>query len=282
MELSLSFTRRAASDIVVIPLDDPRYPPLLRQIADPPAKLFARGDLAVLSREDAIAVVGTRQMTRYGEAVTKQLVAPLAAAGTPIVSGLALGIDAIAHEATVGSGGLAIAVLAAGVADRDIGPRANFGLARRILSSGGVLISEFPSGTPATKDKFLLRNRIVAGLARATIIVEAAARSGALVTARLALEDGRDVYAVPGPITSSASEGTNKLIATGAMPILSPTMLLEELSVEITAPRVALTDDERAVLAQITKGITSPDDIAQITGLPARKVSAALAALSMK
>ncbi len=282
MEGLFGFHRSASRDIAIIPLHDPRYPPLLRRVYDPPAALYVRGDINVISRTDAIAVVGTRQMTRYGETVATRIASSVAATGTPIISGLALGIDAVAHEATLAAGGIAVAVLAAGVADRDIGPRANFGLAQRILKNGGVLLSEFPSGTPATKEKFPLRNRIVAGLSKATIVIEAAKKSGALITARLALEDGRDVYAVPGPITSSASEGTNLLISQGATPILSTDALLEELGLTPASSPTMLSDDERTVLEQIKKGITSPDAIAQITGLPTRKVAAALAALTIK
>src|SRR5260221_735897 len=137
--------RSNATEIAAISLGDARYPPLLRQIADPPARLYVRGDAAALVRADAVAVVGTRRMTRYGEGCAMRIAGALAAAGTPVVSGLALGIDAAAHEATLGSGGIAVAVLAAGVADGDIGPRANFGLAKRILAAGGALVSEFPS-----------------------------------------------------------------------------------------------------------------------------------------
>ena len=269
-------------DVAVIRISDQRYPPLLREIADPPAQLYVRGNAAILLREDLVAVVGMRQMTRYGETVAGRLAGSLACAGVPVVSGLALGIDAAAHEAVLASGGVAIAVLAAGVADNDIGPRANFGLAKRILATGGALISEFPSGTPATKEKFPLRNRIVAGLTKATVVVEAAERSGALITARLALESGRDVFAVPGPITSLASHGTNKLIASGAIPILSESSLLEALGLDsATRDTAALTDDERAVLAKIDRGATSPDAIAEATGLPPRRVAAALATLAM-
>lgn len=272
------------NDIAVIALDDARYPPLLRHIADPPARLFVRGNAALLGRIDAVAVVGTRKMTRYGETAAGWIASALASAGIPIVSGLALGVDAAAHEATLAAGGIAIAVLAVGVADGDIGPRTNFGLAQRILAFGGALISEFATGTTATKEKFPLRNRIVAGIAKATVVVEAAARSGALITARLALESGRDVLAVPGQITSPASEGTNGLIASGAEPVVSIASMLASLGIRTAESRApgALTDDERAVLAGTLAGAASPDEIAEKTGLEPRRVAAALSSLAVR
>jgi DNA processing protein len=271
------------NNLIAIHLGDARYPALLRQTADPPRELFVRGDVSLLARPDLVAVV----CTRYGTQATSLLVGALAASGAPIVSGLALGIDAAAHEAALLAGGRTIAVLPAGVCDADIGPRANYGLAQRILKSGGALVSEMPVGTPAYQSMFLLRNRIVAGMCRATLVIEAAEKSGALVTARLALEANRDVYAVPGPITSEASAGTNRLIAQGAIPALSPEFLLDQLGyatadASAAGRNLAYTDTEKAVLRARRAGAQSPDEIAENTGLPISIVLSTMAILDIK
>lgn len=276
--------RRRLSEIIEIPFGDPRYPPLLARIADPPAVLYIRGDAALLRRTDMVAVVGTRKMTRYGQEAATSIAGALAEAGLPIVSGLALGIDAVAHEAALAANAPTIAVLAGGVEDASISPTSNFGLARRILESDGALVSEQPEGMESYKGNFLLRNRIVAGMCRATVVVEAAARSGALVTARLALEGNREVFAVPGQITSLASEGANRLIAQGAHPALSPAFVLETLGMQPAAgvPKAKLTDQECAVLEAMAEGARSPDDICDRTRLTARVVAAALASIALK
>lgn len=275
------------NNLIAIHLGDARYPALLRQTADPPRELFVRGDVSILAHPDLVAVVGTRKCTRYGTQATSLLVGALAAAGAPIVSGLALGIDAAAHEAALLTGGRTIAVLPAGVCDADIGPRANYGLAQRILKSGGALVSEMPPGTPAYQSMFLLRNRIVAGMCRATLVIEAAEKSGALVTARLALEANRDVFAVPGPITSEASAGTNRLISQGAIPARSSEFLLDQLGYATTGNAVpgrnlAYTDTEKAVLKARRAGLMSPDDIAETTGLPIAVVLSTISMLDIK
>ncbi|MEY4723114.1 MAG: hypothetical protein RLZZ324_627 [Candidatus Parcubacteria bacterium] len=273
--------------ITVIPQRDPRYPPLLRHIPDPPRQLYVRGRAELLARADHVAAVGTRKMTRYGEEATHALVGPLAAAGIPIVSGLALGVDAAAHEAALASHGATIAVLAGGIPDEDVTPPANLGLARRILASGGAIISEYPPRTPSWKGQFLARNRIVCGMSRATLIVEAPLRSGALFTARMALEQGRDVFAVPGPITSDASQGTNKLISEGAAPALNAEFILHALGYALPgagtrSTGAPLTQEECAVLDALSRGLRDPDEIAAQTALPARNVAAALSSLALK
>lgn len=273
-------------DMTVIKLADQRYPPLLKETADPPSLLYVRGASDLLVRKDLVAVVGTRKTTRYGIQATASLAGELAQAGAIIVSGLALGIDAAAHEAALAAAGPTIAVLPAGVTDDDIGPRANYGLAQRILQRGGALISEKPPGTPAYRSMFLLRNRIVAGMSRATLVVEAAEKSGALATARLAIESNRDVCAVPGPITSAASAGTNRLIAQGAIPAISSEFLLDQLGYtarnDTAAREAAFSNEEKAVLMAQRAGAVTPDDIAEKTGLPIRMVLAATASLSIK
>lgn len=195
-------------------------PPLLRSIHDPPVGLFVRGDapLDVLA-QPAVAVVGARACSGYGASVARSLAREVAAAGLVVVSGLARGIDGEAHRGALDAGGVTVAVLGCGV-DRDY-PAAHADLARRICEHGGLVVSEYAPGVEPAPWRFPARNRIVAGLAGATVVVEARERSGALITADLALEEGREVFAVPGEITSALSAGTNGLLKLGAAPLTS-------------------------------------------------------------
>jgi DNA processing protein len=201
---------RIASRVVTVADDD--YPALLRRTADPPARLFVRGDRSLLARP-AVAVVGSRRATPYGINVASRIARELAAAGIAVVSGLARGIDAAAHAAALDAGGATIAVLGTGV---DVAyPRSNRELQERIAASGLVL-SELDDGTTPRPQNFPVRNRIIAGLSRGVAVVEAGERSGSLITARLAAEEGREVFAVPGSIFSPATNGTHRLIQDGA------------------------------------------------------------------
>jgi DNA processing protein len=200
------------------------YPAILREGIRPPRKLFVLGEIPP---GDAIAIVGSRKVTDYGKRVTYQLAYELARAGLTIVSGLALGVDAIAHKAALEAGGVTIAVLGHGL-DR-IYPSTNRNLGLRILENGGALVSDYPTGTHPDKHTFPERNRIIAGLSRAVIITEADASSGSLITANFALSCGREVMAVPGNITSERSAGPNNLIKTGATPITSSADVLAAL-----------------------------------------------------
>lgn len=195
-------------------------PECLARLASPPKVLYHRGaPLSELLRRPRLAIVGTRRVSPYGQQVTLQLARELARQGVVIISGLALGVDSLAHRATLEAGGRAIAVLP-GPLDR-IYPAANTGLALRILEQSGALISEYRAASPTFKANFVARNRLVAGLAQALLITEAAEKSGSLHTARFALEQGKDVLAVPGDITSPESVGTNNLIKSGATPVTS-------------------------------------------------------------
>lgn len=225
---------------------DAVYPPLLAQMNDPPAALFLRGSMLNVP-QDTIAVVGTRNPTPYGQTVTRSLCHDLVHAGFSIVSGLALGIDAAAHTATLDENGYTIAVLGSGIDDPHIYPRHHVGLAQTILERGGSLISELPPGSEAFRHHFPMRNRIIAGLCRATIVVEAAESSGSLLTANLALQYNRDVFAVPGPITSFLSRGTNRLLKQGAIPCTDINDILEALGQ--SAPT---TDAEPISLPELT------------------------------
>jgi DNA processing protein len=200
------------SDARLVTLDDPGYPPTLKQVAFPPPFLFVRGAIAV---EDAlaIAIVGSRRATAYGLRMAGRLAGDLAVRGVTVVSGLARGVDTAAHRGALDVRGRTLAVLGCGI-DR-VYPPENRGLAREVTAAGG-LVSQFPMGTPPLPHHFPIRNRVIAGLTLGTVVVEAAERSGALITARLAGEMGREVYAVPGNVSSPVSQGTNDLLRDGA------------------------------------------------------------------
>lgn len=283
MEARSTRSQPQRGEITVVRIDDDRYPPLLRAIHDPPAALYVRGDAGAL-RRPSLAVVGTRKITPYGATVVRMLVPAAARAGTTIVSGLALGIDAAAHAACLDHGGATVAVLAGGVDAPSVGPRMNASLAERIVAAGGALVSEHPPGTHAMTFGFPRRNRIIAGLCGATLIIEAAAKSGALITAYQALDGGRDVLAVPGPITSPAAAGTNGLLRRGATPITSTADLLEALGIE-TVPHATVREtsdgDSGTVLAALDEGPCGTDALAEKSGLPVPRLLVALTSLAI-
>jgi DNA processing protein len=224
-------TAQAAGYAVITYAED-AFPPLLKEIGDPPLALFVRGDGSVLSQH-AIAVVGTRRPTAYGSAVAQRLARDLAERQLVIVSGLARGIDAAAHRGALeAGGGKTVAVLGSGI--DVLYPRENAKLAERIATAGAI-VSEFPLGTAPTPENFPIRNRIISGLALGTVIVEAAEYSGSLITARLALEQNREVFAVPGNITSAQSFGPNLLIKQGAKLVDQWVDVIEELPVAVRA-----------------------------------------------
>ena len=209
------------------------YPPLLAELHDPPTRLYLRGGPVEILSRPAVAVVGARSCSAYGAQVARDLARALAAAGAVVVSGMARGIDGEAHRGALAAGGPTVAVLGCGI-DRDY-PRAHAVLASRI-AEGGAVVSEYPPGVEPAPWRFPARNRIVAGLAAATVVVEARERSGALITADFALELGREVFAVPGEITSGLSKGTNDLIRQGATPLLAAQDVLEVLGLEPAPP----------------------------------------------
>jgi DNA processing protein len=260
---------------------DPRFPPLLHAIHDPPPGLFLRGgtDPALLTRP-AVAVVGARSCSAYGAAVARMLGRELAAAGLVVVSGLARGVDAEAHRGALESGGLTVAVLGCGV-DRDY-PVSNRELARRIVEQG-LVVSEYAPGVEPAPWRFPARNRIIAGLARATVVAEAREASGALITADLALEEGREVFAVPGEITSALSAGSNALLRLGATPLTSVGDVLESLGVEPAAPAVTaeLGEEAERLLGRIRDGPCTADELARATGLGAGRVAVLLSELEL-
>lgn len=271
--------------VTALPLTHPEYPERLRHISSPPPVLYVRG--ALLECDSlAVAVVGTRRPTRYGLEATRRIVAGLAASGVTVVSGLALGIDAAAHEAALDSGGRTLAVLGSGV--DVIYPVRHQGLAARVVENG-ALLSEYPLGTRPDARNFPPRNRIISGMCHGVLVVEAGDRSGALITVQFALEQGRDTYAVPGGIFWPMSRGTNRLIQRGEAKLVTCAEdVLEEMDLQLVAAqaevRLAMpTDDnERRVLSCLSPDPLHVDEIGRSSGLPVATVSSTLALLELK
>jgi DNA processing protein len=251
------------------------FPPLLRAIHDPPVGLFLRGEgEPELLRRPAVAIVGARACSPYGAQVARSLGRELGAAGLAVVSGLARGVDGEAHRGALDADGLTVAVLGCGV-DRDY-PASNRELARRI-GERGLVVSEYAPGVEPAPWRFPARNRIVAGLAAATIVVEARERSGALITADLALEEGREVFGVPGEITSALSAGTNALLRQGATALTSPEDVLDALGLE-RRPPADPPAEARTLLALLP---ASADELARATDRQAGELAAALCELEL-
>jgi DNA processing protein len=259
---------------------DAAFPALLGAIHDPPAGLFVRGggDQGLLGRP-CVAVVGARAASGYGRHVARCLGRDLAAAGLVVVSGLARGIDGEAHRGALEGGGLTVAVLGCGI-DRDY-PAGHRALAAQIASAG-LVVSEYAPGVAPAPWRFPARNRIVAGLCAATIVVEARERSGALITADLALEEGRDVFAVPGEITSLLSAGSNALLRLGAIPLTRPVDVLELYGLDpAVVERAPVGGAAGAVLAAVRGGAGTADHVVRSTGLDPGTVAAALVELEL-
>ena len=269
--------------IISIERGDARFPHRLAALTGGPSTLYCRGNTDLLHAE-CIAVVGTRQATDYGIEATRAIVTELVRAGVTIVSGLALGIDAVAHRATLDAGGSTIAVLGSGVDDATIGPRQNLPLARDILANGGLVCSEYPAGTRADTWTFPARNRIVSGLSRAVIVTEAARKSGALITARLAAEQGRDVCAVPGSMFWPRSAGPNELIRNGAHVIAEPSDVLDVLGIQPRLEHVAVSTQDpvqQKVIAILANGPAHVDAIVSGSDAPTPAVMAALTKMEL-
>lgn len=258
----------------------PGYPPLLAELHDPPARLHLRGGHRDVLTLPAVAIVGARSCSPYGAQVARELAGTLASAGVVVVSGLARGIDGEAHRGALAVGGLTVAVLGCGI-DRDY-PRAHAELARRI-ADGGLVVSEYPPGVEPSPWRFPARNRLIAGLARATVVVEARERSGALITADFALELGREVFAVPGEITSALSVGTNDLVRQGATPLLSADDVLGTLGLQRAPPPVpdTVSADAQMVLARLSDGARTLDELTRATEVGTAQVAAALTELEL-
>jgi DNA processing protein len=259
---------------------EPLFPRLLAAIHDPPPGLFLRGagGKELLSRT-AVAIVGARSCSPYGSQVARTCARDLASAGLVVISGLARGVDGEAHRGALDAGGTTLAVLGCGV-DRDY-PASHRALATRVCERG-LILSEYAPGVEPAPWRFPARNRIVAGLAAATVVVEARERSGALITADFALEQGREVFAVPGEITSALSAGTNALLGLGATPYTSSADVLDALGIEAAAvPTIDLGADAAHVLERLREFAAGPDELQRSTGLDASALAAALTELEL-
>ena len=268
---------------ILIELDED-YPKRLKEVDQPPPVLYTQGKIAA-DDEWSVAIVGTRRVTAYGRQVAEDIAGRLARNGLTIISGLARGVDSIAHQAALNAGGRTIAVLGSGL-DR-IYPPENRHLAEQIMANG-ALISEFSPNTPPEASNFPQRNRLISGLSLAVIVIEAEIKSGALITAAFAADQGREVFAVPGNITSPGSMGTNRLIQNGAHPLLGAEQVLEILELSMVAEhrsaRVALPSD--ALEAQLFETLGEEplhiDEIINRTEIPVEKVTATLALMELK
>lgn len=260
------------------------YTAEIQHYPNPPKKLFYKGELPN-SRIKTVAIVGARKPTNYGREITQKIATEIANHGGIVVSGLALGIDGIAHKATLDAGGITLAVLANGL-DR-IYPSSHAGLGQRILDSGGAIISEYEPKTPALPYQFLERNRIVSGLADVVVIVEAAARSGTLSTANHALEQGKEVFAVPGNITSPLSAGCNRLIKDGATPLTDigefiETIFPEKINKKQTSLFGGATEEERTILELIAKGVQDGEELLKLSNMAVSEFNQHITMLEIK
>jgi len=275
--------------INLVTRDDEDYPAPLRDTYDPPLLLYVWGKLEPRDRH-AIGVVGSRRATHYGTQSAKKLSYQIAQSGFTIISGLARGIDTAAHEAAIAAQGRTIAVIGSGLGK--LYPPENFGLAEKIASGNGAVVSEFPLSTAPDKQTFPMRNRIVAAWSRALLVVECPAWSGALITANLASEYGKPVFAVPGPIDKPTSAGSNQLIRDGATLVSDASHILDDLgelpfarkpsAAEPLADIPELPEEEAAVFAALSSDEMSVDQVIELSRLPAHVVTATLMKLEMR
>lgn len=270
-------------NVNILKLSSPGYPQVLANIPTPPKQIYFTG-----AHPDEwidrpkVAIVGSRRVSPYGASVTNRLAGQLAEAGVIIISGLALGIDSIAHQAALNAKGLTVAVLATSPAD--ITPRSHINLAEQIIKGGGTIMSERRPDETIQKANFVIRNRIVSGLADILLITEASLKSGSLHTARFALEQGKTVMAVPGNITSLNSEGCNNLIKSGAVPVTNMEDILFALNLKAhktTGRRFNGTPDEELILRLIKEGVSSQEELAVSAKLASPDVASALTMLEI-
>lgn len=271
-------------DSTILKISDALYPPLLREIKNPPQLLYCAGDLSLLKTR-CVAVVGSRKITAYGRRIAAKVAGRLAACGVTVVSGMAIGIDGISHRSALDAGGKTIAVLGNGL---DVMyPAANRDLKKDILRTG-LLLSEYPQGTRGTKFTFPQRNRIISGLSEATVVIEAGLNSGSLITAALANEQGRPVYGVPGNIDNVTSLGVNMLIRDGAQPLIAVDDLLADLQVDCSAVvqqelKSVTGAEEQQILALLARGSeVTVDQLAAMTGLTTGRINGLVSVLEMK
>lgn len=266
-------------------INESTFPEYLRAIPDPPQQLYSIGDeLEYILKRPRVAIIGSRRISAYGKAVTEKLAGELAKKGIVVVSGLALGIDAIAQKAAVSAGGRVIAVLASGL--DNITPSSNCGLAKEIVQSGGVILSEYPDGTPPLKHHFVARNRLVSGLSDIIVVTEAAEKSGTMHTAQFAKAQGKPIMAVPANITSFDNRGTNLLIKHGAQILLDSSDVFELLGLSTqNTPQLALPTssdpNEQTLLNLIARGTSDATDLLAASKLPVQVFYQALTMLEI-
>jgi len=283
VERQLSITEKKG--IKVLSYDDPAYPEVLKDVEGSPIVLYMKGDYHADDRF-GIAVVGSRKHTHYGEVVAQKISGELAAAGFTIISGMARGIDTLSHKSALSIGGRTIAVLGSGL---DVYyPAENRGLMEKIVSSGCV-ISEFPPGTMPNRENFPRRNRLISGLSLGVLVVEATSESGSLITAQYAVEQNKEVFAIPGDITSANSEGTNSLIRQGARIVTNTNDIIEELAPALKgfirinnrqAPE--MSEEERGLCSVLTREPKHIDVLSREAALPAQKILGVLLSLELK
>lgn len=280
--------RIGAAGVTIVPLSDPRYPPRLRMIADPPPYLYIKGDLRAQD-DRSVAIVGSRSASEYGRRVARDLAQGLSSFGFTVVSGMARGIDGVAHEAALNTGGRTIAVLGSG-ADRAY-PAEHARLYQRIIDNGAV-ISELPIGTRPAAFNFPARNRLISGLSLGVVVVEATEKSGSLITAALAVEQGREVFAVPGEVGSSRSRGAHRLIREGAKLVETVNDIVEEIAPQLVRraaealarrelPQQA-SGEAKKIFALLQERSLHIDEVIESSGLPPSKVSEILLDLELQ
>ncbi len=285
VDLDVALARVEQAGVSLLTWEMPAYPTYLREIPNPPPLLYYQGELREQDQW-AVAVVGTRRLTSYGRQITQDLVAGLVQNNITIVSGLARGIDAIAHKTAVELGGRTLAVLGSGL--DCIYPAENRTLAQEMTQGQGAIISEYGLGVQPEAKNFPPRNRIISGLSLGVIIIEAGERSGALITTNFALEQNREVFAVPGNINSPVSRGPNKLIQEGAKLVMRVEDVLEELNLHMVAERTAVqmvlpeTAEEIALYTQLSAQPVHIDELSRTTGLPSALVSSTLTLMELK
>lgn len=287
INLEAELRRIASSNITVLSQNDPRYPTILREIYDPPIVLYLFGSLEPRDQH-AIGVVGTRKPTHYAQDATKKIAFQLAYSGITVVSGLALGIDTIAHQAALAAKGRTLAVIGSGLSK--LYPPQNRELAAKIADCGGAVLSEFPLETSPDRQTFPMRNRIISGLSFGVLVVEAGVRSGALISASQAADQGRNLYVVPGRIDNPNAIGSNRLIQQGAKLITSAEDILEDMHIlSLESPRLplspappGLTELETQILRSLETEELIIDQIVTKTGLPSYQISSTLLALEMR
>jgi len=280
-ELNREEEKLSSLGISLIGKNDPEYPSQLKEIFNAPILLYARGNISLLHDPRLISVVGTRRITPYGRSSLKKILNPIIN-DVITVSGLAYGVDDAVHRFSVERNRPTIAVVPGGIDNNSIYPKMQVSLVNKILETGGLIISENPPGTPIHQFHFPIRNRIISGLSRATCIIEADLKSGTMITARLALEQNRDVFALPGPIDRTTSLGPNQLISQGATPIINGQTLAEYYEIRQSKQDSQLPPKHAIIISALSKSPLDKDTLSINTGLTIPEISEILIELELK